>query len=198
MKYYKSVLAILMFIAVLFAVYVVHVKFFRVNVILYSAILDAVIAAAVSTAILLMVKPFKLFSGFEKTQLVAIWLLGGYIFAISIPTVIDRSLSFYILEKLQQRGGGILENKMPDVFTQEYLVEDRLVDVRLTEQTQSGTVVIQNGCVKLTPWGYKLAKFSSWFRANMLPKQRLLAGQYTDALTNPFRDSKDVEDYKCH
>lgn len=33
--------------------------------------------------------------------------LLAYGFAISVPTVIDRSLSMYILEKLQQRGGGI-------------------------------------------------------------------------------------------
>ncbi len=197
MKYYKTILAVLIFIAVLFAVYVVHVRFFRVNVVLYSALLDAVIAAAISLGIVLAIKAFRVFSGFEKTQLVAIWLLGGYIFAISIPTVIDRSLSFYILEKLQQRGGGIQENRMADVFTKEYIVEDRLVDVRLTEQTQSGTITIEHGCVKLTPWGHKLATFSSWFRANLLPKQRLLMGQYTDDLTAPFRNSKDIEDYKC-
>ena len=46
-----------------------------------------------------------------------VWLLLGYILAISVPTVLDRSLSFYILEKLQQRGGGIQQSRFNEVFT---------------------------------------------------------------------------------
>jgi hypothetical protein len=114
-----------------------------------------------------------------------------------VPTVIDRSLSFYILEKLQQRGGGILQSRFAEVFTQEYLKEDRLVDVRLTEQLQSGTIRIENGCVQLTPKGDNLASFSRYFRAHLLPKQRLLLGTYSDDLTDPFRHSTMQVDYLC-
>jgi hypothetical protein len=83
------------------------------------------------------------------------------------------------------------------VFKEEYLKEHRLVDVRLTEQTESGTIVIRNGCVLLTDKGELLATFSRYFRQNWLPKRRLLLGSYSDALTDPFRTSPAVEDYKC-
>jgi hypothetical protein len=83
------------------------------------------------------------------------------------------------------------------VFTQEYMVEHHLVDVRLTEQLESGTIRIDKGCVLLTERGQRLARFSRWFRANMLPRQRLLMGQYTDALTDPFRNSDARTDYTC-
>jgi hypothetical protein len=126
-----------------------------------------------------------------------IWLLAGYAFAISVPTVIDRSLSFYILEKIQQRGGGIKLDSFEQVFTQEYVKEHRLVDVRLTEQLESGTIQINNGCVKLTEKGNRLASFSRAFRQNLLPKQRLLMGKYSDDLTNPFRNSLSESDYTC-
>jgi hypothetical protein len=126
------------------------------------------------------------------------WLLLGYGFAISVPTVIDRSLSFYILEKIQQRGGGIKFDSFDRVFTQEYVKEHRLVDVRLTEQQQSGTITIKDGCVKLTDWGNKIATSSRFFRAHFLPTQRLLMGQYSDSLTDPFRNSSEINDYKCH
>jgi hypothetical protein len=82
---------------------------------------------------------FGCWASFERAQLLVIMLLAGYALAISVPTVIDRSLSFYILEKLQQRGGGIRYAAFEQVFTQEYLKEHRLVDVRLTEQLESGT-----------------------------------------------------------
>lgn len=113
------------------------------------------------------------------------------------PTVIDRSLSFYILEKIQQRGGGIQLDSFEQVFTQEYLKEHRLVDVRLTEQQSSGTIMIQDGCVKLTERGKRLASFSRYFRQNFLPKQRLLMGEYTDDLTDPFRNSEKLFNYEC-
>jgi hypothetical protein len=129
--------------------------------------------------------------------MVCIWLLLGYSFAISVPTVIDRSLSFYILEKLQQRGGGIKLDAFDQVFTQEYVKEHRLVDVRLTEQQQSGTIVIRNGCVLLTDWGQTIATTSRYFRNHFLPKQRLLMGEYSDDLTDPFRNSVKRSDYQC-
>ena len=67
----------------------------------------------------------------------------------------------------------------------------------LTEQLASGTIVIQNGCVKLTPKGQQLAEASRYFRQHFLPKQRLLMGQYSSDLTDPFRNSAPIEDYKC-
>jgi hypothetical protein len=134
---------------------------------------------------------------FERILLVVIYLLGGFGFAVAIPTVIDRSLSLYILQKLDQRGGGIKQDQIGWVFVNEYVPEDRLVDVRLTEATQSGTVVIKDGCVILTDKGRLLAEFSTWFHEYMLPKQRLLNGQYTDDLTNTFRNSVPSPGYEC-
>jgi hypothetical protein len=178
------------YVIVLAILYVVHVWYFNVNVVFYSAILDAMIACAIVGAFSLVLFARLPFDGFSLFLLVLIWAVGGYAFAISGPAVFDRSLSFYILEKLQQRGGGILESRIPDVFKDEYMPEFRLVDVRLTEQLQSGTVTIENGCVKLTPRGERLATLSRFIRTTLLPKHRLLAGVYTDALVDPFRASK--------
>lgn len=75
-------------------------------------------------------------------MLLAVWLLGGYCFAISMPTVLNRSLSFYLLEKLQQFGGGIRTDLFSDIPTKNCMAEDREGDVRLTEQLESGTISI--------------------------------------------------------
>ena len=194
MKFVRALAATVLFVVLLLAVYYLHIRFFPVNVVFYAAITDGVIAALLTG---LIISPSRAFNGFEKLQMVVIWLLAGYCFAISVPTVIDRSLSFYILEKLQQRGGGIQQARFADVFTQEYLKEHRLVDVRLTEQLESGTIEIRNGCVKLTDKGQRLAAASRYFRQHFLPKQRLLMGQYSSDLTDPFRQSADTADYLC-
>ena len=198
MKYLKLLTATVLYGLVLLCIYFIHVSYLKVSVVFYSAILDAVIAAIVTLGLCLSINWFRVFSKFEMLQFICIWLLLGYSFAISVPTVIDRSLSFYILEKLQQRGGGIKLDAFDQVFTQEYVKEHRLVDVRLTEQQQSGTVVIENGCVKLTPWGQTLATSSRYFRNHFLPKQRLLMGKYSDDLTDPFRNSANKVDYLCN
>jgi hypothetical protein len=197
MKYLKLVIATAVYAILLLAIYVLHVRYVPVNVVFYSAILDAVLATILAITLVATVRWFKVFTRFETLQLCCIWLLLGYSFAISVPTVIDRSLSFYILEKLQQRGGGIKLSAFDDVFTQEYVKEHRLVDVRLTEQQQSGTVEIKDGCVKLTAWGQTIASSSRYFRAHFLPKQRLLMGKYSDDLTDPFRNSVERTDYRC-
>lgn len=189
MKVLKASLASLLFLVLLLGVYWVHVRYVRVDVVFYAAIADAFIATALAALILLGVRCFALFTGFEKILLVAIWLLTGYSLAISVPTVIDRSLSLYILEKLQQRGGEIRQEHFEEVFTKEYVKEHRLVDVRLTEQLESGTIVIEDGIVKLTEKGGAIASFGRFFRVHWSPKKRLVMGQYTDELTDPFRKS---------
>ena len=123
--------------------------------------------------------------------------LLGYAFVISVPTVLDRSLSFYILEKLQQRGGGIKQESFDRVFREEYMLEHRLIDIRLTEQLLSGTIEIKEGCVLLTSKGESLATFSRYFRKKWLPRNRLIAGEYTDELTDPFQKSKEIYNYRC-
>ena len=201
MKIKNWLLSIVLFVVVLFVVYMLHIKLFRVDVVFYSAILDGFIASLITGMILFKVSYFKNFNSFEKMQMTFSFILMGYMFAISVPTVLDRSLSFYLLEKIQERGGGIKKSGFSDVFTKEYMVEHRLVDVRLTEQISSGTIEIVDGCVKLTDKGDNLARFSRFFRKNFLPKERLLMGEYSADLTDPFAhgavDKNQTFDYIC-
>jgi|SRR3989339_724628 len=198
MKLAKLLIASLAFLVALVAIYYLHVTYLHVNVVLYSAILDGCLATAIAGGLLFGLRYFDVLNAFEKMQLMAIWLLASYAFSISVPTVIDRSLSFYILEKIQQRGGGIKYAQFNEVFTKEYVKEHRLVDVRLTEQLESGTIIIEEGCVKITPRGERFAEFSRFFRKHFLPKQRLLMGKYSDDLTDPFRNSVKAADYECN
>jgi hypothetical protein len=192
----NALLLTAVYVVLLLGIHFLHVRFFSVDVVFYAAMGDALLAA-VLTGLLLLLPALRRFTLTEKVLLVMVWLLGGYGFAISVPTVIDRSLSFYILEKLDQRGGGIRQDAFQDVFTKEYMVEHRLVDVRLTEQESSGTVRIEHGCVLLTDKGRRVAAMSRFYRQHFLPKQRLLLGKYSDDLTDPFRHSRQDVTYQC-
>ncbi len=197
-KVLLSIAGLVIYVVLAIVAYYAYIHALRVNVVLYSSIAAAA-AALVVYALLLQTPLFRVFNGFEKWQCIAIAGLTGYAMAISVPTVIDRSLSFYLLEKLQQRGGGIQLDQMDYVFKEEYVREHRLMDIRLTEQVESGTLSVSpQGCVQLTPRGQRLATFSRFFRSHFLPRERLIKGQYSSDLVDPFAHSVAPPDYLCH
>lgn len=197
----KAALAIstsAVFVVLLGVLHYLHFAYLQVDVVFYAAMADGVAAALLAGVLLFGLPRLRVLGGLEKSLLLVVWLLAGYAFAISVPTVIDRSLSFYLLEKLQQRGGKIRLSAMEDIIRQEYMKEHRLVDVRLTEQLESGTIRIENGCVILTERGQWLARLSRSYRLHLLPKRRLLMGQYSDALVDPFRNGRRDGNYGCN
>jgi hypothetical protein len=194
----RIVAAAALFLIIFGAIHYVHFRFMLVNVVLFSAVLDGLLATLITCVILFTNRFFSTVQVSEKILLSVIFLLTGYTLALSIPAVIDRSLSFYILEKLQQRGGGILLNRMPEVFTQEYMQEHHLVDIRITEQMEAGTVVVRDGCVRLTSWGNSMATASRFYRLHFLPTRRLLMGAYSAALVDPFQGDQGGKDYTCN
>jgi hypothetical protein len=185
------------FLIILFIVHYIHFRHLRVNVVFFSAVMDGFIAAAITCLIVFLHRFFEVFRSSEKILLSVIFMITGYTLALSIPAVIDRSLSFYFLEKLQQRGGGILHDRMADVFIQEYMKEHHLVDIRMTEQMEAGTISIRDGCVRLTDWGDTLASASRYYRLHFLPTRRLLMGNYSDVLVDPFVTDVGTKDYTC-
>jgi small basic protein len=183
---------------VILLVNTIHFQLFPVRVVLYDSILDVVIAGGIVVAAYFTRLPaVSAMTGAEAWLALLVGLLGGLLFAISVPTVFDRSLSLYILEKIDQRGGGIRQNAFGQVFRDEYLTEHRLVDIRLTEQINSGTIFISGGCVGLTAKGRRIVAFSRFYRTHMLPKRREIMGRLTDDLTDPFRNSIKAPDYLC-
>jgi len=180
------------------AVNFLHFQFFTVHVVFYDTLLDVMIAGGI-----LLLGYFAWWrqrlslTPSETVLSLIVGVLSGYIFAITVPTVIDRSLSIYILEKIGQRGGGIRQDSFDRVFKEEYLLEHKLVDIRLTEQVNSGTIRIKNGCVSLTDRGRQIIAFTRFYRKNLLPKHREVMGQLTDDLTDPFRQSSSNKGYEC-
>jgi len=197
LKFFAAVLLIAAFMLVFLAINTLHFLYFPVSVVLYDSIVDAGLALALFALFYLLVgRRWFAFTGLEATL---IGLVGGLLcfnYAITVPAVIDRSLSIYILEKLAQRGGAIKLDAFPEIFIKEYMVEHRLVDIRLTEQLQSGTIRIEDGCVRLTPRGERISGVTRFYRTHLLPKRRMIMGVYTDDLTDPFRNSI-AADYAC-
>jgi hypothetical protein len=178
----------------------VWISLFKVNVVFYSSLYSTLIISFSLALIIFLKSYFNFFNLFEKFQIILVSILIGYIFSISIPTVIDRSVSIYLLEKLNQSGNQINYSDLENIFRNEYLKEHRVLEIRLTEQENSGTISIKGNCVSLTNLGKIISNFTLFFRSNFLPKNRLIMNNYSDELTNIFNKNRKekVKTYSCH
>ena len=186
------------------AVSLVHFRYFEVRVVLYAGLFDALLAAGlvgIGLAALarLRATPFLGLVGIEPALAWTAGLLASLFFVVLIPTVVDRSLSIYLLEKLDQRGGAIAADRLETIFVDEYLPEHHVVGVRLTEQLNSGTIRLENGCVRLTSQGKRAVWFAQTFRGAFLPRHRRILGDVTAAMTHPVGqvDPGSLPDYGC-
>ena len=118
---------------------------------------------------------------------------------MSVPALIDRSLSFYLLEKIDQSKQGINISRIDDLFIKDFVIKYDMINVRLIEQQASGTIAINNNCAVITRKGKILANFSKFFRANLLPKHRISEQQLSGHrfIENTNLSDDQVEYYKC-
>ncbi|MEQ3650109.1 hypothetical protein [Hyphomonas sp.] len=165
-----------------------HFQYVPVAVILFACIWDAIIAS------ILVLGAYWLFRRRTSPLLVTELALTAIasnllilLYSVMGPTVIDRSLSIYIVEKLDQRGGEVAAAAIEDIIRDEYLDEFKVPEVRMTEQLTSGTVVSQDGCLHLTPKGRRLSGFAHFYRAHFLPRKRVIGGEVTDSLLDPLK-----------
>jgi hypothetical protein len=199
LKLLTIITAVVLSLLLFLAINIFHFRFFPVHVVLYDSLIDVVIAAVASVVFyLLLRRRLRMINIYEAGLCIALTVLIAVNYSVSVPTIIDRSLSVYILEKLQQRGGSIRESAFEEILTKEFFPEHRLVDIRLTEQMNSGTITIDNNnCVRLTARGDRIANFTRWYRATILPKHREIMGKLSDDLTDPFRNSIVRVPYEC-
>jgi len=196
-KFILLALSIFLYLSIFLAIYLVHINFFEVQVILYSALLDSSIALIIFAAISLSAKDKLNINFFESILIMLLLTLIGYSLSLSLPTVIDRSLSFYFLEKIEQHNGSIEKASMRDIFINDYIDEYKLVEIRITEQLESGTIQLDGSCISLTKRGYLIAKFSNFFRKNLLANHRLILNEYSNHLTDPLGNSAVNKEYLC-
>jgi multisubunit Na+/H+ antiporter MnhB subunit len=176
----------------------VHFQFLPVRVVLYDSLLDILIAGIIGVSVYFIGYRDRIdLTPSEGVLAIVVGLLCAAVYAVAVLAVIDRSLSIYILEKVDQRGGQVRQGALEEIIKQEYLREHQVTDVRITEQLNSGTITVDKGCIRLTPKGEQIVRFTRFFRTTLLPKKREILGKFSDDLTDPFRNSKVLVPSKC-
>src|SRR4051794_7956299 len=109
----------LLTLAIACAANVMHALFLSTEVVLYDGLEDVAAVAFLVLAALFISK--RAAPSFEAVSGVLIGGLVAVIIVILIPTVVDRSFSIWILEKLAQRGGGIRHDAWNGIVVNEFM-----------------------------------------------------------------------------
>ena len=147
----------------------VSVRFLMFSVTLYGSMFGSFVAALISLLILGKLKFFRIFNSFEKYLIISIFLLVGYSYSITVPTIIDRSLTIYMLGELKNSPGGITKARLEHDLTDSYIRDYQLIPTRILEQIVSGTITVDNNCIKLTRTGKFIAEISQYYKNLFLP-----------------------------
>ena len=186
-------------VLVLFAVVnVIHSRWFHVRVVLYDTLFDAMIATCIVALLYyLFLRRNLALSVWEASLAIVASLLILTNYAVVIPTIVDRSLSIGLLEMLATNGGSMKQEEIEPRVFRDFFPAYNVVPIRITEQIHSGTITVDNGCVRLTRWGETVVAFTTWFRRNLLPRHRDVLGNFDNSGVRRAASSADQGASRC-
>ena len=165
-------------IGLFFVVNIIHFHFFTPQVILYSLLFDLVVSLAiVIVGLVIMNRTFYLY----KNLLLTIFFLIStsqalVIYSFVVPTAIDRSLSVYLLEELENNQGALSISDFNNIAKHDYFNDMNVVKTRINEQISTGSIVIIDNRVILTDKGKTLIKIFAFVKKYLLPQNNTKGG----------------------
>ena len=169
----KYLILTLSYLGLFFTINAIHFNFFNVNVILYTLLFDLIVSLLVVVIGLAIInKKFYL----NKNLLLTILFLIAtsqalVIYAFVVPTAIERSLSVYLLERLESNQGMLSISAFNIIAKHEYFNDMNVVETRIDEQIATGSIIIVSGKVVLTDKGKVLIKVFSFIKKYLLPQK---------------------------
>ena len=170
----KYILSFLLFFTTFFIVNFLHFYFFEVSVILYALIFDIFISSLVF--ILITFKTHKSYYKNSITYILFILFTLNLLFTYSIliPTAIDRSLSIYMLEQIDEKNGSLDLETFETQISKNYFYDMNVIKTRINEQIETGSIDLKNNEISLTEKGKILLGIFNFVKSNFLPKKRVI------------------------
>ncbi len=151
MEKFLSFFAISLFlIAIFLAIHILHFRIFKPEFVLKASIIDALLTVLTFCAILILFTKQDKFVIFSSGICTLLFLA---IYSILIPTMVDRSISVYLLIYLNDAKNNELEVEE----LKKRLRNPQIIEKRLTEHQRSGAIEIKNNKIKITKKGKILA-----------------------------------------
>ena len=101
---------------------------------------------------------------------VALSLAFNISFLIVFPVTFDRSITMFLLARIERQDGQLDATALERLYIRQYLGDMRQIDRRIAEQAQSGNIEVRNGHIRITPQGRRLLQgarvVGDWFDAD--------------------------------
>lgn len=143
-------------------IYVASFHFLHSETVYYFGI-GAILVGAIILAIIFLALFRKIKFAFEKLSLAArdffpclltaVFII--YSFHITFPSLIDRSISIYLLNQLAEEGGSASLSDLQQRFLNGYVSGVSVVCRRMAEQIETGNITHNGSIYSLTPRGQK-------------------------------------------
>lgn len=92
-----------------------------------------------------------------------------YAFHITLPTIIDRSISLFVLSRMEGSAEGVRVEELQKAFLEGYVQSNNAVCRRLDEQLTSGNISFRDGKYYIAPAGHFILQ-SLRFIATMISR----------------------------
>ncbi|MCI4590264.1 hypothetical protein MOK15_09160 [Sphingobium sp. BYY-5] len=142
----------------------------NIDILFYRGVAVAAIGALLMLLILgvllrrLMLEPATLVGA------VALSLAFNICFLITFPVTFDRSITIFLLARIERQDGQLDARGLQRVYVQEYLGDMRQIDRRIEEQSLSGNIRVEQGRIHITAQGRRLLTggriVGGWFGAD--------------------------------
>ncbi|HUD93388.1 hypothetical protein [Sphingobium sp.] len=96
---------------------------------------------------------------------VALSLAFNISFLITFPVTFDRSITMFLLARIEAQDGRLDAQGLERVYVREYLGDMRQIDRRVAEQSLSGNIRVERGHIHITPQGRRLLTGGRWIGA---------------------------------
>ena len=101
---------------------------------------------------------------------IALSLSFNICFLITFPVTFDRSITMFLLARIERHDGELDAARLEQLYIREYLGSMHQIDRRVTEQALSGNIRVEAGRIYIMPQGRRLLAggrlVGGWFGAD--------------------------------
>lgn len=166
----------LSYVAALAAGFILYLALIRspllsgVSILFYRGVLLAGITAILLLAIAILLRRRLRIEPATLIGATALSLAFNISFLIVFPVTFDRSITMFLLARIERHDGALDDEALERLFVREYLGDLRQIDRRIAEQRLSGNIAVRAGHIHITPQGRRLLSgartVGSWFGAD--------------------------------
>ena len=157
----KGLLVAVIFFIVFLATLIIKRKIYPAPIIYYEGIWIIVIMTALVVGggllLALLTSSSRTFASYIILG-VFVGAAGSYAFHITIPTLLDRSISMFILALLDS--SDLTMSEIQCNFVKQFVIKNKAIEKRVREQVATGNIRVEDGRLQITDQGKTLT--SSW------------------------------------